>query len=115
MIDEFVQRGGPDLSYRRNRIKLPCLNFSGLLWQCSRMPKFPSTVVRLLEELVSCPSVQPEGESGGTVPGEAAMAERAAGFLRALGADVELQPAAASRPNVVAVFEPRRKVRATIA
>src|SRR5262245_44977451 len=79
------------------------------------MPKFPSTVIRLLDELVSCPSVQPEGESGGTVPGEAAMAERMSGLLRALGADVELQLAAPNRPNVVGGFEPRRKARATIA
>jgi acetylornithine deacetylase/succinyl-diaminopimelate desuccinylase-like protein len=79
------------------------------------MARFPANVVKLLEDLVSCPSVQPEGEAGGSKPGEEAMAQTVAGLLRALGADVELQRVAPGRPNVVAVFEPRRKARATVA
>jgi acetylornithine deacetylase/succinyl-diaminopimelate desuccinylase-like protein len=70
---------------------------------------------QLLRELVSIPSVHPEADPGGTVPGEAAVAEWIAGHLRSLGADVTTQELAPGRPTVIGVFEPARAARATIA
>lgn len=69
----------------------------------------------ILRELVALPSVHPEADPGGTVPGEAAMAAGVAERLRALGADVTVQTLAPGRPTVVGVFEPARPARATIA
>lgn len=69
----------------------------------------------ILRELVAIPSVHPEADPGGTVPGEAAMAEGLADRLRGLGAAVEVQRIAPGRPTVVGVFEPARPARATIA
>ena len=75
-----------------------------------------STDPRLhLAELVALPSVSPEGDSGGTTPGESAMAVHVAGVLRLMGADVTLTEIEPGRPNVVAVFEPARTARATVA
>ena len=75
-----------------------------------------STDPRLhLAELVALPSVSPEGDSGGTTPGESAMAIHAAGVLRRMGTDVTLTEIEPGRPNVVAVFEPARTARATVA
>jgi len=78
------------------------------------VPRFPSSLVALLSELVSCPSVTPEGESGGTKHGEAAMGERIRGFLKALGADVEIRMLAPGRPTVIGVFEPAGRAEATV-
>lgn len=69
----------------------------------------PKLTRRILSELVSLPSVHPEADSGGTKPGEAAMAEWVAAFFTKLGADVEKREISPGRPNVVAVFEPRAK------
>lgn len=74
----------------------------------------PASLVRLLSDLVSCPSVNPEGDPGGTVPGEAALAELVADHLRALDAGVEIREVAPGRPNVIATFEPARPARATV-
>ena len=68
----------------------------------------------ILRELVALPSVHPEADPGGTVPGEAAMAAGVADLLRGLGADVSVQLLAPGRPTVVGVFEPTRPARATI-
>lgn len=42
------------------------------------------------------------------------MGRLVGGYLRALGADVEMPEVAPGRSNVVAVFEPRRRARATV-
>jgi acetylornithine deacetylase/succinyl-diaminopimelate desuccinylase-like protein len=68
----------------------------------------------ILRELVALPSVHPEADPGGTVPGEAAMAAAVAELLRGLGADVTVQPLAPGRPTVLGVFEPARPARATV-
>lgn len=70
---------------------------------------------KILRELVAVPSVHPEADPGGSVPGEAAMADCMTALLRGLGADVERQSLAPGRPTVVGVFEPRRRARATVA
>lgn len=70
---------------------------------------------KILRELVGIPSVHPEADPGGTLPGEAAMAGWVADHLRSLGADVRRQDLAPGRPTVVGVFEPVRPARATIA
>lgn len=70
---------------------------------------------KILREIVAIPSVHPEADPGGTIPGEAAMAGWMRDHLRGLGADVSLQELAPGRPTVVGVFEPVRPARATIA
>jgi acetylornithine deacetylase/succinyl-diaminopimelate desuccinylase-like protein len=70
---------------------------------------------RILRELVMIPSVHPEADSAGTVPGEAAAAAWVANHLRTLGADVATRLLAPGRPTVLGVFEPARRARATIA
>ena len=69
---------------------------------------------RILRELVALPSVHPEADAAGTVPGEAAMAAWMADHLRTLGAAVKISLIAPGRPSVVGVFEPMRKARATV-
>lgn len=68
-----------------------------------------------LAELVAVPSVSPEGDCGGSTPGESAIAIHVAGILRRMGADVTLTEIQPGRPNVVAVFEPARTAEATVA
>ena len=70
---------------------------------------------KILRDLVAIPSVHPEADPGGTVPGEAAVAEWLAAHLRRLGADVRTTDLAPGRPTVVGVFEPARPARATVA
>src|SRR3954465_1944340 len=65
----------------------------------------------LLREMVALPSVHPEADSGGTKPGEAAMAAWTANYLRRLGADVRIAPLAPGRPSVIGVFEPARPTK----
>ena len=79
------------------------------------MTKFPTTARDILAELVSVPSVHPEADPGGTLPGEAAAAKLMATYLRRLGADVSVKLLAAGRPSVIGVFEPARRARATVA
>ncbi|AHF92890.1 acetylornithine deacetylase [Opitutaceae bacterium TAV5] len=69
--------------------------------------KFPSSVVELLCELVARPSVSPEGDAGGTAPGEQVMADYVAGLLRVLGGEVTVTEVQPGRPNVVGRFPAR--------
>jgi acetylornithine deacetylase/succinyl-diaminopimelate desuccinylase-like protein len=62
----------------------------------------PRSVVELLQALVRIPSVNPHGDPGTDGIGEARIAEYLAGFLRGLGAQVELREVLPDRPNVVA-------------
>jgi acetylornithine deacetylase/succinyl-diaminopimelate desuccinylase-like protein len=64
--------------------------------------------------MVAVPSVNPDGDAGGTIPGEARMGAWMAAHLRALGADVRLEPLAPGRPNIIGVFEPARRATATV-
>lgn len=70
---------------------------------------------KILQELVAIPSVHPEADAAGTVPGEAAVARWMTDHLRRLGADVSLSELSPGRPSVVAVFEPAWPARATVA
>jgi len=63
-----------------------------------------SSVVELLQALVSTPSVNPHGDPGVESPGEQAMAERVGDFLRECGAETLLQPVHPGRPNVIGKF-----------
>jgi len=67
----------------------------------------PQNVVELLQDLVAIPSVNPQGQPGTDRVGEQAMGEYVADFLRALGADVTLDPVEPGRPNVIASFAPK--------
>lgn len=78
------------------------------------MKSFPASLPALLAELVAVPSVNPDGDAGGSEPGEGRLAEVLAARLRALGADVAFRDLAPGRPNVVGVFEPARPARATV-
>lgn len=69
---------------------------------------------KILKEIVGIPSVHPEADAMGTVPGEAAMAAWMAATLRSLGADVSTQDLAPGRPTVIGVFEPARPARASV-
>lgn len=79
-----------------------------------RSARFPGSPAALLGELVAIPSVHPEADAGGTVPGEAAVAELVAHRLRQLGADVRLAPLAPGRPSVIGVFAPAGRASATV-
>lgn len=72
------------------------------------------SLASLLAEMVAVPSVNPEGDAGGSEPGEARMGAWLAVHLRTLGADVEVQWLAPGRPNVIGVFEPARPAAATV-
>ena len=77
--------------------------------------KIPRSCLHLLKDLVSIPSVLPGGETGGSLPGEAAVANYVAAFLRGCGADVELQEVEPGRPNVIARFRATKSDRPTVA
>jgi acetylornithine deacetylase len=62
--------------------------------------------IDFLRELIAIDSVNPSLVPGGA--GEQQIAEAIAAELHAIGADVELQPVAPGRPNVVGVLEGRR-------
>jgi acetylornithine deacetylase/succinyl-diaminopimelate desuccinylase-like protein len=64
----------------------------------------PQNVVELLQDLVAIPSVNPHGHPGVDRPGEQALAEYVADFLRGAGAEVKIEPVEPGRPNVVASF-----------
>ena len=66
----------------------------------------PKNVVELLQDLVAIPSVNPQGNPGTEQTGEQALGEYVADFLRALGAEVILDPVEPGRPNVIASFTP---------
>ena len=65
-----------------------------------------SRTIDFLRELVAIDSVNPSLVPGGA--GEQQIAEAMAARLRGIGADVELQPVAPGRPNVIGVLEGRR-------
>lgn len=68
------------------------------------MSTMPANVAALAQALVRIPSVNPDGDPGTDRTGEQACAEFVAGFLRDLGAKVELSEVHPGRPNVVARF-----------
>ncbi len=68
------------------------------------MNTWPGNVVDLARALVRIPSVNPDGDPGTDLTGEQACADYVAGFLRASGAEVELQEVLPGRPNVVGRF-----------
>ena len=71
------------------------------------VPTFPASVEDLLCELIAIPSVSPEGDAGGSAPGERAVADYVAGLLRGLGAEVAVTEVLPGRPNVVGRFPSR--------
>lgn len=78
--------------------------------------KFPTSLPGLLRELVARPSVSPTaGDAGGTLPGEAVMANYVAELLRGLGGDVSVTPVQPGRPNVVARFPAATRGAPTLA
>lgn len=80
----------------------------------SPMPRLAPSLPSLLAEMIAIPSVNPEGDAGGTIAGEERMGAWMADHLRALGAEVEIRPLAPGRPNVIGVFEPARRAEATV-
>ena len=66
------------------------------------------TVADIARELVRIPSVNPDGDPGTQMTGEAACAEWLSGFLSAEGAESELREVLPGRPNVVARFPSNR-------
>src|ERR1041385_7866966 len=66
--------------------------------------------IGLLRDLVAIASVNPTLVPGAA--GEAAIAEALAAAMRRMGLDVEVEPVADGRPNVVGVLEGRTKGRA---
>jgi acetylornithine deacetylase len=65
--------------------------------------------IRLLRDLVAIDSVNPTLVPGAA--GEAQIADAVAAEMRRIGLDVEVQPAAPGRPNVIGVLEGARKGR----
>jgi acetylornithine deacetylase/succinyl-diaminopimelate desuccinylase family protein len=74
-----------------------------------------SGVIQLLRDLVAIPSVNPQGDPGTDRTGEEAIAKFIAGFLRRIGAEVELQYVEPGRPNVIGRLGARGRARRTIA
>lgn len=70
----------------------------------------PKNVIELLQDMVAIPSVNPQGHPGTDQTGEQAIGEYVADFLRALGAEVTLDPVEPGRPNVIASFTPDNPV-----
>ena len=64
----------------------------------------PSRVVRILQDLIAIPSVNPDGETGTTHTGEADCAQYVGDFCRRLGAEVSFEEVLPGRPNVIARF-----------
>ena len=75
------------------------------------MKKMPTNVVELGQALVRIPSVNPDGDPGTDETGEQACAEFIADFLRSIGAQADLRPVRARRPNVVGCFPSPGKPR----
>lgn len=66
--------------------------------------RFPASLPALLGELIATPSVTPCFDSGGSVPGEAALGDQVAALLAGLGAEVARQEVAPGRANVIGRF-----------
>jgi acetylornithine deacetylase len=67
----------------------------------------PADLISLLQHLVRIPSVNPDDAPGTPHTGEAELAGFLAGWLEALGAEVELEDVLPQRPNLIARFAPR--------
>lgn len=67
--------------------------------------QLPQDAVELLQALVRIPSVNPQGEKQLEVTGEQRCAEFVGEFLKACGAEVELQQVEPGRPNVIGRFK----------
>jgi len=67
----------------------------------------PADVISLLQHLVRIPSVNPDNAPGTDQSGEEEIAGFLAGWLEALGAEVELEEVQPRRPNLLARFAPR--------
>lgn len=66
------------------------------------------TATEIASELVRIPSVNPDGDPGTPLTGEANCAEWIAGFLREAGAAAELREVFPGRPNVIGRFPANR-------
>jgi acetylornithine deacetylase/succinyl-diaminopimelate desuccinylase-like protein len=75
----------------------------------------PKNVVELLQDLVSIPSVNPQGDPGTEFTGEQALGDYVVNFLRTLGAEADLHHVEIGRPNVVAEFKPEKPAVAHLA
>lgn len=70
-------------------------------------PMNPENVTELLQELIRIPSVNPDNDPGTGQCGEENIANALAGWLRSLGAEVQLEEIRPGRPNLIARFAPR--------
>jgi acetylornithine deacetylase/succinyl-diaminopimelate desuccinylase-like protein len=70
----------------------------------------PKNVVELLQDLVSIPSVNPQGDPGTEFTCEQMLGDYVGNFLRTLDAEVALHHVEIGRPNVVATFTPDKPV-----
>src|SRR5450631_3223423 len=75
----------------------------------------PKNVVELLQDLVTIPSVNPQGNPGTEFTGEQALGDYVLNFLRTLGAEADLHHVEIGRPNVIAEFKPEKPAVAHIA
>lgn len=66
-------------------------------------------------ELVSFPSVSPEGDPGTKLTGESRVVEFLEKLFSRYGADTQIQEARPGRPNLIASFKPRSEIRRRIA
>lgn len=71
-------------------------------------------VVELLQTLIRIPSVNPDGNPGTELVGEAECAEMVGDFLRGIGARVDLQDVIDGRPNAIGMFPSRSGVRGRV-
>lgn len=76
--------------------------------------KSAASATKLLRELISIPSVNPDGDPGTSHTGEKNIAEFIAGFLKKNGAETKLEFVEPGRPNVIGVFpskyKPKRRI-----
>jgi acetylornithine deacetylase/succinyl-diaminopimelate desuccinylase-like protein len=75
----------------------------------------PKNVIELLQDLVSIPSVNPQGNPGTDFTGEQTLGEYVVNFLRTLGAEADLHHVEIGRPNVVAEFKAEKTAAAHLA
>ena len=77
--------------------------------------RIPRDASALLRDLIAIPSVTPEGESGGTPPGESRVIAYLADKLKSLGAELIVTEVSPGRPNLVATFPAARADAPTVA
>lgn len=68
------------------------------------MNSFPRNVIELCQTLIRIPSVNPDGDPGTDLTGEAKCAEYVGNFLRGCGAEISYDEIQDGRPNVIARF-----------